>query len=189
MTPPSKADLRRRLLQQRRALTSREWRSRSERLCEQLRAWPVFQDAQTLLAYFSARQEPDLSALFTLPKIWGFPVCVGADLRWYGWQPGQALKTGAYGIAEPADLTEPLAPQTVDLILVPALGGDRRGYRLGYGGGYYDRLLAQPEWAEIPAWGILFDLGYLEALPTDPWDRRLGGFCSESGVYNGAGFP
>lgn len=183
MTPSPKADLRRRLLRQRRALTPQEWRSRSERLCQQLRAWPLFENAQTVLAYFSARQEPDLSSLFTLPKTWGFPVCVGVDLRWYAWKPGEELKTGAYGISEPGNLTQPLAPLDIDLILVPALGGDRRGYRLGYGGGYYDRLFSQPEWGEIPAWGILFDFGYLETLPNDPWDRRLTGFWGESGVY------
>jgi len=61
------------------------------------------------------------------------------------------------------------------------VGGDQRGYRLGYGGGYYDRMLSQPAWQKISTLGILFDFALWDHLPHDPWDRPLTGFCTETG--------
>ena len=68
----------------------------------------------------------------------------------------------------------------VDLIIVPTVACDRAGYRLGYGGGYYDRLLTSPEWQDCPTVGIVFDFAYLESLPSDSWDIKLQYICTES---------
>jgi 5-formyltetrahydrofolate cyclo-ligase len=152
-----------------------------------LRNSPALIQARTILAYFSFRQEPDLIPLFTesledfnpRSKSWGFPRCVGESLSWHLWQPGENLVTGAYGILEPADIAKILAPSEVDVILVPAVGCDRRGYRLGYGGGFYDRMLSLPEWASKPTIGIVFDFALLTELPIDVWDKSLHGICTE----------
>jgi len=71
----------------------------------------------------------------------------------------------------------------VDLLLVPAVACDRRGYRLGYGGGFYDRLLSQPEWQQKPAIGIIFDFARLPTLPFDPWDQPLTSICTEIDLF------
>lgn len=76
-----------------------------------------------------------------------------------------------------------IEPGAVDLLLVPAVACDRRGYRLGYGGGFYDRLLSSPEWADKTAIAIVFDFAQLPSLPNDPWDQRLVGVCTESGLF------
>jgi 5-formyltetrahydrofolate cyclo-ligase len=179
----TKTSLRRRLLSQRLDLSPQQWQSQSLALCQVLQAWPVFQQAQTVLAYFSVRREPDLSSLFTLPKTWGFPVCHHAQLLWFPWQPGDRLSLGPYGIWQPTVQQESLLPPHIDLILVPCLAGDRQGYRLGYGGGYYDRLLAQPQWCQLPTLGIVFASAYGQPLPQDPWDQPLQGFCTELGRH------
>jgi 5-formyltetrahydrofolate cyclo-ligase len=54
---------------------------------------------------------------------------------------------------------------------------------LGYGGGYYDRLLADALWQGIPTIGIVFADAYLSALPNDAWDRSLNFICTESAIY------
>jgi 5-formyltetrahydrofolate cyclo-ligase len=142
----TKPKLRKSLLNTRKSLSASEWKQKSEILCNHLHNSPQFTKAKTILAYFSFRQEPDLSPLFLTPHLWGFPRCVGKDLSWHVWQPGDVLHTGAYGILEPQPDAPKIDHSEVDLILVPAVGCDVRGYRLGYGGGYYDRMLSLPEW-------------------------------------------
>ncbi len=172
--------LRRQFLDQRQALSAPNWRSQSDMLCTELLNCPQFSSAQTILAYHSHRQEPDLDYLFRhTDKHWGLPRCVGKDLLWHSWAAGVPLLTGAYGILEPDPAAPLLDPSIVDLILVPAVAIDRSGYRLGYGGGYYDRLRADPSWRKIPTIGILFEAAYVETLPIDPWDLPLDGVCTE----------
>ncbi len=141
----------------------------------------LFTSAQTILAYFSFRQEPDLSPLFIdSSQRWGFSRCVRDALSWHIWQPGYALKKGKYGIFEPPSSAPQLEPTEVDLILVPAVACDQRGYRLGYGGGFYDRMFSSGEWASKPTVGIVFDFAYLPQLPIDRWDKPLKAICTET---------
>lgn len=183
MTDPApKADLRRSLLHARRGLPATEWQAKSQQICDHLAASSVVQSSRTILAYFSIRQEPDLSPLFHLPFQWGFPRCVGEHLTWHQWAPGEPLIKGAFGILEPSPEATAIAPEAVDLILVPAVACDRLGYRLGYGGGFYDRLLSQPPWAAIPTIAIVFEAAFLPSLPVDEWDFPLHGVCTEAGL-------
>ncbi len=177
-----KRTYRRQFLQARRSLPAARWRNLSHRLCRSLTSCPPFVRARRILIYCSANNEPDLSPLLALPgRRWGLPRCVGDTLYWHWWQPGEPLISGAYGIPEPAPSQEPCDPSSVDLILVPAIACDRAGYRLGYGGGYYDRLLARPDWRDRQTLGITFAATCLEMLPRDSWDRPLGGVCTEVG--------
>ena len=178
-----KAQLRRQILSQRQQLSPQQWQQQSQQICEQLRQWELFQQAKTVCAYFSTQQEANLSDLFTVPKIWGFPRCVQKNLIWSTWQVGDPLIPDKYGILIPGSTAALLDPKQVDLILVPTLAGDRQGYRLGYGGGYYDRLFAQKAWQTIPRIGIVFAAAMVEQLPHDPWDLPLSGFCSENGYF------
>lgn len=177
-----KAELRKSILKQRQSMPEKEWRSKSASICFHLQSSHLFSSAKTILAYFSFRQEPDLSSLFADTKQWGLPRVDGKSLVWHRWKAGEPLLAGAYGIFEPDADSAILEAQEVDLILVPAVACDRRGYRLGYGGGYYDRLLSLPEWSSHLTIGIVFDFACLPELPIDEWDRRLNGVCSETGL-------
>jgi 5-formyltetrahydrofolate cyclo-ligase len=161
------------------------WRQSSDRLCYHLLAWERFVQAKTVLAYFSFRQEVDLSLLFQTPHRWGFPRCQGEWLIWHQWSLGDRLplQTGQFGILEPHPDCPILQPQEVDLILVPAVACDAQGHRLGYGAGFYDRMLSNSEWAEIFTVGIIFDFARLPTLPHDPWDQPLKGVCTEKGLF------
>lgn len=82
-----------------------------------------------------------------------------------------ALRTGRYGIPEPPRGARIAGPEEIDLALVPGLAFDRSGLRIGYGGGYYDRYLAQ-----CPAFRV--GLCFPEQVRTDlppaaPWDQRM----------------
>jgi 5-formyltetrahydrofolate cyclo-ligase len=178
-----KTFLRRQFLQQRQAMSVELWREYSDRICIHLQHCPQFTGARTILTYQSYRQEPDLTPLFTdRSKQWGLPRCLGTELIWHRWQPSVPMVTGAYGILEPTPELPKLEPNDVDLILVPAVAIDRYGYRLGYGGGYYDRLRADPVWQKIPTIGIVFNFALVDILPIDPWDLKLDAMCTELGA-------
>lgn len=180
--PSTKAELRQYLLKQRQSLPPETWVAKSDRLIFHLQTSDLFNRAETIFAYFSFRQEPNLSPLFSAHHRWGFPRVEGKSLSWHSWLPGEPLQKGNYGIFEPHPDSPTLQPEQVDLILVPAVACDYRGYRLGYGGGFYDRMLSNPDWESKPAIGIVFAKAYLPELPIDDWDKPLQGVCTEMGL-------
>lgn len=101
------------------------------------------------------------------------PVIVGTakPLIFRSWRPGDAMGSGQWGIAEPL----PDAPVVVpDVVLVPLLGFTRSGYRIGYGGGFYDRTLAQLRAVKtIVAIGVACDEQEVEDVPRDAFDQPV----------------
>ena len=182
-----KRELREALLAKRRDILPDRWQAQSNDLCQQIAGTTWFQQAQTVLAFLSFRQEPSLAGLWGSPvgrkKRWGMPRCVGKTLIWHDWKVGEPLVSGAFGIEEPTQSAPVIDPAGADLILVPAVGCDRQGNRLGYGGGFYDRLLSRDDCKEIPTIGIVFDFARLEQLPQDPWDCSLNAVCTERGYF------
>jgi 5-formyltetrahydrofolate cyclo-ligase len=183
-----KAALRRSLLNARKTMAPEEWRFKSDRLCDQLKKAEIFRQAKTILAYHSACNEPCLRSLFEAQPIdahtpiWGFPRCVGKDMHWHQWSPhhGLPLQKGAFNILEPHPQSPKIESKHVDLILVPAVACDRHGYRLGYGGGFYDRMFSHSQWQGIPTICIVFSEMVLESLPVDPWDYPLDAVCTDN---------
>ncbi|WP_107670926.1 5-formyltetrahydrofolate cyclo-ligase [Cyanothece sp. BG0011] len=180
----TKKQLRKRLTEERKNLSKLDWINKSKNICETLEKYPLFQQSKTILAYLSIRQEPDLTSLFSTEHNWGFPRCVKKSLSWHSWQPQDPLIPGKYGILEPSAEAPILTPDTVDLILVPAVACDYNGYRLGYGGGFYDRLLNSPQWSSIPTVGIIFEFALLPHLPCEPWDQKLQAICTENKIIS-----
>jgi 5-formyltetrahydrofolate cyclo-ligase len=182
----NKRQIRQQILKQRQTLTINQWQNKSQQVCDRLRKFSVFKTAKTILAYFSYQQEPDLSYLFSLfrEKQWGFPRCYHNSLTWHFWQIPQLLENNQYNILEPLANSPIIQPQQVDLILIPAVACDRYGYRLGYGGGYYDRFLSNTLWQNITTIGMVFDFAYLPKLPIESWDIKLDYICTELSIFS-----
>jgi 5-formyltetrahydrofolate cyclo-ligase len=183
-----KQKLRQQLISARESLPSHLWQQQSKAICHCLSEWEPIHAARVILAFMSLRQEPDLTHLWqVLPhKTWGFPRCQDRELAWYQVNPiyrSQETEVGAYGISEPLTTLPPVDLAKVDIVLVPSVACDRRGYRLGYGGGFYDRFLARKDIpATIKTVGITFADSHLDCLPTESWDIPLNAVCTEAGI-------
>ena len=121
-------------------------------------------------------QHLPLQGRLALPRI------EAGRLRYRPWQPGDPLTPDDTRI--PAPSTGPLLePKHLGLLLAPALAFDRRGIRLGYGGGWFDRLRADPAWQAIPALAVLPSGCLVERLPQDTWDIPFHGWLDENGLH------
>ena len=89
------------------------------------------------------------------------------------------LEKGAFDVLEPMKQCPLAGIEEMDLVLVPGLAFDEMGYRLGYGKGYYDRLL---EGTKIQTLGILYAAQLVQALPRMPHDQPVKALCSEMGI-------
>jgi 5-formyltetrahydrofolate cyclo-ligase len=134
---------------------------------------------RVLAGYMPMRTEIDpLPAMARHPGVVGVPVIMGAGLplRFAAWGEGVAMEAGAFGALVPKDLTW-VVPQVV---IVPLLAFDARGFRLGYGGGFYDRTLAElPGALRI---GFAFAAQEVAEVPIDGFDQRLNVMVTEQGV-------
>jgi len=104
----------------------------------------------------------------------------GEALAYHLWHAGRMLSPGAYGIPEPSPDWSKATPRA---LLVPLLAFDGDGYRIGYGGGFYDRTLAElSEKGQVLAIGIAFAGQRVECVPRDVNDRRLDIVVTETGI-------
>ncbi len=137
--------------------------------------------------YWPLGHEPDLLPLAdTLPAPWrhhlALPAIREGRLLYLPWQPGDPLAADGVGIPAPTGPT-PLEPAQLGLLLVPALAVDHAGVRLGSGGGWYDRLRADPLWRAVPALVVVPAACVVPRLPRDPWDVPFPGWLDEAGPH------
>jgi 5-formyltetrahydrofolate cyclo-ligase len=139
-----------------------------------------------IAGYLPMRDEADvmplLRALADAGANLALPVVPGraARLQFRFWQPGDPLQSGAFGTSHPPPSAEPADP---DLLLVPMLAWDDNGHRLGYGGGYYDRTLAELRRRHpVLAVGIAFAEQFHPHLPYEEHDQRLDWLVTEQGA-------
>ncbi len=93
------------------------------------------------------------------------------------------LTEGLLGIPEPAIPPGARSGGRIpNLIIVPGLAFDRRGYRLGQGGGYYDRFFADPAMADAPRIGLAYAFQILDSIATEAWDTRISALATEEGL-------
>lgn len=159
-----------------------EWDSRIikhiETLCNEL-------SLQSLLLYAPIGSEPDLTGLQHFCKanaiVLAFPKClsVQGEMAFYAVPDISRLKKQAYCIPEP-DLCDCsiLTSFERSACIVPALGMDKYGYRIGYGGGYYDRFLKDYHGVTI---GVCYESLMVEELPREPHDLKMDYIVTEKG--------
>ncbi|MBN1889007.1 MAG: 5-formyltetrahydrofolate cyclo-ligase [Thermoflexales bacterium] len=167
----------------REALTPAQVATSSAQVCAHLAAWPPFQLAQRVLAYLAFRNEIGLAALLAeFPaKQWVVPRTVvrpEPHLVLHAYDPARLVRH-PFGMLEPESELPIIQSAELDLVLAPGLAYDRRGYRLGLGGGFYDRLLPG---ISAPKVGIVYEALIVEAVPAEPHDQRVDYLACESGI-------
>jgi 5-formyltetrahydrofolate cyclo-ligase len=173
-----KAALRRRLMADRARLTPVQRAAAGRALRDTILELPQVQMAGTIAAYYSLVSEPDTHGLiYALWKRGSYVLLPllrpDADLDWASYEGPDSLRPGPRGLAEPGE--PPRGLDTVaraDLVLVPALAVDRRGMRLGRGGGSYDRALARVG-PQVPTIALVYDGELLDEVPADSHDQRV----------------
>lgn len=149
--------------------------SASQAIYEKLITQEVFQQARCIGAYLALPTEVQTRALIAACWENGATVCVPyyiPEQRFYGLSrldPTMPLRPQQWNVLEP-EKPEPVDPATLDLILVPGMAFDRRGVRLGHGGGHYDRLLLQVKGFRL---GLAFHDQIAEDLPREPHDEPV----------------
>ncbi|TAN64383.1 MAG: 5-formyltetrahydrofolate cyclo-ligase [Magnetospirillum sp.] len=136
--------------------------------------------------YWPMGDEIDPRPLMLALAEWGcrlaLPVVVGrlSPLVFRVWRPGDELEAGGHGTRHPPASAASVRPSVV---LTPLLAFDRHGFRLGYGGGYYDLTLARlREDGRVVVIGLGFAAQEVPSLPVEPWDQPLDMILTESGV-------
>lgn len=176
--------LRRKLRAERRRIGPSARRAASAAVAKKLSVLPAFQRASRVAGYWPADGEidplPALARAFAAGKACYLPVLCPwrhGHLSFARWWPGARLRRNRFGIPEPiTPQREWLAPRMLDLVLVPLVGFDRAGNRLGMGGGYYDRsfgLVGHGCWHRARLVGVAFDSQRIDDLPRRVWDVPL----------------
>ena len=179
-----KESVRKILRQKKEAMLPEERLSKSQRICRHL--MNVISDGETVMVFTSKEKEvntrPLIMALFGQGNPVVVPIIVKEDysLRLSYLRDFSALVPSTFGVPEPKGSEIPAAADDIDTIILPMLGFDRKGGRIGYGAGYYDRFLSKnPGLRKI---GIAFACQEVDNLPVDENDIRMDAIITEDGM-------
>ena len=158
--------------------------AREAALRERVAGWLAQADVRAVAFYWPVRGEPDVRATMAdwladdERRVAALPVVVGKALEFHQWSPDGMIQAGAFGIPVPAHgrVIQP------DCLLIPCVGFDTARFRLGYGGGYYDRTFT----TLVPwplAVGIAFETARLDSIDPQPHDMQLDVVLTDAAQY------
>ncbi|MCL4721865.1 MAG: 5-formyltetrahydrofolate cyclo-ligase [Gammaproteobacteria bacterium] len=187
---PDKAHLRRTIRARRLAVQADQAAAAAAAVARRLWALPLLARSRTLALYLPVRGELDCTPIII--GAWRrrrrvFLPVVGRDsLRFAPFAPHTRLAPNRFGIPEPVARSAGVTRDArhLDVVILPLVAFDERGYRLGYGGGFYDRTLAHlarnAGFARPHVVGVAYEFQRVEALPNEKWDIPLDAIVSES---------
>jgi 5-formyltetrahydrofolate cyclo-ligase len=170
------------MLERRNVLDSGEIARLSKRVQEFVINSKEFKSAKVIGAYYAFGSEVKTDLIIEKAKALGkkvaLPSVEGESLAFYELSSGKYLVKGRFGIMEPL----PYGPvDKMDLLVVPGIAFDKKGYRLGYGKGYYDKFLAKKDLFSI---GLAYSFQLIESLPKGEYDKRLDAVATEAGIHH-----
>ena len=167
----TKQELRASIRSRKKEMTPDDIAHRSELLCRMVLDTDVYKAADSVYGYLPFNQEVDLTALLEQALADGkqvaLPKCYGKEMRFIPVRDLSCVRRSAFGAPEPIE-DSPIARDPQALVILPGLVFDRQGYRIGYGGGYYDRFLAEEP--SHPTIGLCFDFQLVSHLDSEEHD-------------------
>lgn len=157
--------------------------SRSISICSNIENWNIFQESKSILSYMPIKGEVDLRALFLHcpEKRWVLPRILPGenhDMAFHLLEIDR-LVIHPFGMAEPASTQAFIPADEIELVLVPGLAFDMSGWRLGYGGGYFDRFLGKFKGISL---GVTYHALLVKELPHDAYDITVQWIATEVGI-------
>ncbi len=147
----------------------------------------LFKDASTIFIYVSFEGEVDTHRLIEYALKKGKTICVpkitnkDKGMELFKIENTDSLVPGYCGILEPPSGSEKLSVEHVDLIVMPGLAFDIWGGRIGYGGGFYDRLLCSSS-REVSKVALAYEFQVFDRVPTDKWDEGIDMIITEERI-------
>lgn len=187
-----KKDFRKKVIEYRRSKDDDFISKNSQAITEKLLSMDCIRNSNTIMLYldFNNEVKTDLliSKLISLGKTIAAPVTIKDEKKLIPFKITNlkdGISIGAYGIREPKqDPYNELNVEDLDVIIVPAVAYDKECYRLGYGGGFYDRFIQRLRDDAITI-GIAFDLQVFDSIPKESHDAQLNYIITENNIYKG----
>lgn len=184
-----KKELRKHLLTERQNLSREQRTPLDAAILKRVTELPEVQAADTILLYLDFRGEVESDGMIEYCLAEGktplAPVTFKEERKMIPVRITSLsdLREGAYGIREPLHLPElEVDIEQIDLVILPGVGFDRKGGRLGYGGGYYDRFLPKLR-PQVPKIAVAYEMQVVESVPMEPHDTLLDALVTEKGVW------
>lgn len=158
----------------------------SDCICQKIGSLTSFHQAQTIALYRAFKAEVDVTTLWNLAIFAGkrcfFPVVRAQHLLFLPAEPANSFSKNTYGILEPqTNFEQAIAPEKLDMMVLPLLAFDEQGHRVGSGGGYYDRVLSQQKPKLLV--GVAYEFQKENAIIADSWDVPLNVVITEKNTY------
>ncbi len=182
----SKRELRKLMIRERQEISPTQRKRWSRSIIRHVLKNSLLKKSKVVAAFIGFGSEVETYSL--IEQLWKLRKTVVVPVTRYGldkthfavFRPGDSLYKTSRGPLELADKKKPFDFKKVDLLLVPGLAFDRRGYRLGYGGGVYDRMLKKmPKATHM---GLFFESQALYAVPRETFDQKMSVITTENGV-------
>ncbi len=178
--------IRKKLRKKRRDISDTDFSKWSDKIISKLKGQREYKTARIIHAYVSMNDRREVNThslireILHEPKQLVVPVTQfnSGNLRHFYLESYNKLKRNKWGVLEPED-GEECPVEKIELVIIPMVGGDEQGYRIGYGGGFYDRFL---ENITCPKIGLCFEQNMVDELPTEPFDARLDKIITEKRI-------
>ena len=181
-----KKELRKHIKQKISELSIAYCKSADEKIRKHALSLSEYEHAEVVFCYVGTKDEinttPMLQEILESGRKLGVPKCISRGvMKVYAITSLDDLEAGAYGIMEPKDYCEEISPHNIDLAFVPCVTCNKKGDRLGYGGGFYDRYLSQTDARRVI---LCRERIMVSEIPTEEHDLKMEVVVSENGMIS-----